>query len=68
MKILNKCNQCGHNAQIRKCDECGKVLSCGIPIEINFGYGSFLDMLEVDFCTLDCTITYLINERNKCNH
>lgn len=41
------------------CSECKKILDLGIPITIEFGYGSEYDGNEEKFCSVECLIVFL---------
>lgn len=52
------------------CDTCRKKLNfadeqIGVPITVKFGYGHYLDGINVDFCSDKCLIKYI--EKNKVN-
>ena len=53
--------------ETHNCDECGKILNLGIPIEVNFGYGTIFDGTRVEFCSIDCIINYskALKEKNN---
>jgi len=50
------------------CDTCGKKLNfaeeqIGVPITVEFSYGHYLDGTDVHFCSDECLIKYI--EQNK---
>ncbi len=47
------------------CSECKKILKLGIPIEIEFGYGSEYDGNSEKFCSMECAINFLIEKGDK---
>ncbi|HUS51199.1 MAG TPA: hypothetical protein VMZ91_13610 [Candidatus Paceibacterota bacterium] len=52
------------------CDTCGKdtIREClGVPITIQFGYGSDLDGEEYHFDTLKCLLRFILDEIRKQN-
>jgi len=52
------------------CDTCGKDIieeKWGIPITINFGYGSELDGNEYHFDDLKCLLSFTLDEMKKEN-
>ena len=51
-----------------ECDTCGTDLPkefLGVPITVNFGYGSPLDGLEAHFCDFKCVNLFFIGELKK---
>jgi len=67
------CKECGINHIISEtiiCDTCGKDIieeKWGIPITINFGYGSELDGNEYHFDDLKCLLSFTLDEMKKEN-
>lgn len=50
------------------CDTCGDNLITkyhGIPIEISFSYGHYLDGTNYHFCKNECLLQFIINELKK---
>ena len=69
MEIYKTCPHCGvKSSDYYKCDNCEKNLieECqGIPVTIEFGYGSSLDFESYHFCCNRCCITFLEAEDAK---
>lgn len=66
MKKEDRCKHCENTiSEYYVCDTCGKNLSDFVPITIQFGYGHYLDEIEVHFCTDQCMMQYMIREWEK---
>jgi YHS domain-containing protein len=71
MDIYSHCKKCGTTKIIgQKCDTCGESTQTkwyGVPIKLEFTYGSSLDGETYHFCSLKCLKDFVLNEIKKEN-
>lgn len=70
MKKERICEYCGEAAKIGEyfCDTCSKDLIGefhGVPISVEFSYGSPLDGEEYHFCNYRCLLQFIVKELRK---
>jgi YHS domain-containing protein len=69
MKKETKCNECNGIAETNYyCDTCEDNLISkflGVPITIDFSYGSSLDGEEYHFCDYKCLLKFIVGELRK---
>lgn len=58
-KRLGLCQSCREEIVKHYCDACGNELFTGASVSVVFGYGSFKDGGQLEFCSDRCAILHL---------